>query len=77
MQIYIQDFFGSTPELKLSSKPSSPIMDSHLSPDGSMLAFVKDGELHVMNLSYNEVRQLTVGANTNISVNLHLLFHEL
>ncbi|KAL0542484.1 hypothetical protein IC582_022598 [Cucumis melo] len=65
--IYIQDFFGSTSELKLSSKPTSPIMDAHLSPDGSMLAFVKDGELHVMNLSYNEVRQLTVGANTKIS----------
>lgn len=74
MQIYIQEFFGSTPELKLSSKPSSPIMDPHLSPDGSMLAFVKDGELHVMNLTYNEVRQLTVGANRNISVNLQSCF---
>lgn len=74
MQIYIQDFLGSTPELKLSSKPSSPIMDPHLSPDGSMLAFVKDGDLHVMNLSYNEVRQLTFGANRNISVNLQSFF---
>lgn len=70
MQIYIQDFLGSTPELKLSSKPSSPIMDPHLSPDGTMLAFVNDGDLHVMNLSYNEMRQLTVGANRNILVNL-------
>lgn len=70
VQIYIQDFLGSTPELKLSSKPSSPIMDPHLSPDGSMLAFVRDGELHVMNLSNTEVRQLTVGANQNIVVNM-------
>lgn len=49
-------------------------MDPHLSPDGSMLAFVKDGDVHVMNLSCNEVRQLTVGSNGNISVNLQSFF---
>ncbi|OMO93663.1 hypothetical protein COLO4_16758 [Corchorus olitorius] len=63
--IYFQDFSGSKPVLKLPSLSTSPIIDPHLSPDGTMLAYIRDIELHVMNLLYNEQRQLTFGANGN------------
>lgn len=63
--IYIQDISQSKAELKLSSIPSSPIIDPHLSPDGSMLAYVRDHELHVLNLFTNESKQLTHGAKEN------------
>lgn len=65
--IYLQDL-SRQPELKLPSEPSSPIIDPHLSPDGSMLAFVRDYELHVLNLSDNEPKQLTFGADGNTLV---------
>ncbi|XP_047179553.1 dipeptidyl aminopeptidase 4 [Vigna umbellata] len=60
--IYIQDLSLSKPELKLPCVSGSPIIDPHLSPDGSMLAFVRDCELHVLNLLSNESKQLTRGA---------------
>lgn len=64
--IYFQEVPGSKPELKLPSVASSPIIDAHLSPDCTMLAYVRDYELHVMNLLYNEQRQLTSGADGNV-----------
>ncbi|XP_050387775.1 uncharacterized protein LOC126804055 isoform X2 [Argentina anserina] len=64
--IYIQDLSCSKPELKLPSTPSSPIIDPHLSPDGTMLGYVKDSELHVLNLLYNESKQLTFGARGDV-----------
>jgi len=51
--------------LKLQSAVDSPIIDPHLSPDGNMLAYVKDEELHVLDLSSGESKQLTVGARGN------------
>ncbi|CAJ1974395.1 unnamed protein product [Sphenostylis stenocarpa] len=63
--IYIQDLSLSKPELKLPSVSGSPIIDPHLSPDGSMLAYVRDCELHVLNLLSNESKQLTCGAKEN------------
>ncbi|KAK4436220.1 Dipeptidyl aminopeptidase 4 [Sesamum alatum] len=62
--IYIQDN-AAQPELKLSSASCSPIIDPHVSPDGTMLAYVRDNELHVLNLLYNMSKQLTTGANEN------------
>ncbi|KAL0382439.1 UNVERIFIED_CONTAM: Dipeptidyl aminopeptidase 4 [Sesamum calycinum] len=62
--IYIQDT-ASQPELKLQSASCSTIIDPHVSPDGTMLAYVRDNELHVLNLLYNMSKQLTVGANEN------------
>ncbi|KAL0400600.1 UNVERIFIED_CONTAM: Dipeptidyl aminopeptidase 4 [Sesamum latifolium] len=62
--IYIQDT-AVKPELKLPSVSSSPIIDPHTSPDGTMLAYVRNNELHVLNLLYNMSKQLTVGANKN------------
>ncbi|KAG6534394.1 hypothetical protein ZIOFF_008280 [Zingiber officinale] len=53
------------PELKLTCCASSPIIDPHLSPDGSMLAYVKDDELHVLNPFGGEPKQLTFGAIAN------------
>ncbi|XWS61326.1 hypothetical protein CRYUN_Cryun07bG0116800 [Craigia yunnanensis] len=64
--IYFQEFSGSKSELKLPNMSSSPIINPHLSPDGTMLAYIRDYELHVLNLLYNEQRQLTYGANGNI-----------
>ncbi|XP_051138356.1 uncharacterized protein LOC127256397 [Andrographis paniculata] len=59
--IYIQENFLK-PELKLQSFDSSPIIDPHVSPDGTMLAYVRDNELHVLNLLNNVSKQLTFGA---------------
>lgn len=67
-QIYFQDLSSLKPELKLPSSPLSPIIDAHLSPDGTMIAYVRDFELHVLNLLFNEVRQLTFGAKGNTLV---------
>lgn len=64
-QIYFQDISHSEPELKLLSTSSSPILDPHLSPDGSMLAYVRDNELYVLNLSCGEPKQLTFGLKGN------------
>ncbi|KAI8022619.1 Dipeptidyl aminopeptidase 4 [Camellia lanceoleosa] len=64
--IYFQDL-SLQPELKLISA-SFPIVDPHLSPDGTMLAYVKNYELHVLNLLYNESKQLTFGADGNVLV---------
>ncbi|XP_026658569.2 dipeptidyl aminopeptidase 4 isoform X2 [Phoenix dactylifera] len=63
--VYLQDVCGSEPELKLQSVAGSPVIDPHLSPDGSMLAFVRDDELHVFNLSDGETKQVTIGAKGN------------
>lgn len=68
LQIYLQELYSSKVELKLPSSPFSPIIDPHLSPDGTMLAYVKDSELHVLNLLYNEPKQLTHGAQGNVVV---------
>ncbi|KAG6495834.1 hypothetical protein ZIOFF_043663 [Zingiber officinale] len=63
--VYFQEISGSEPELKLTCCAGSPIIDPHLSPDGSMLAYVKDDELHVLNPSSGEPKQLTFGATAN------------
>lgn len=67
-QIYFQEFSCSKPELKLPSVSCSPIIDPHLSPDGTMVAYVRDWELHVLDLMHNESIQLTYGANGNTLV---------
>ncbi|KAL4575739.1 hypothetical protein LXL04_011823 [Taraxacum kok-saghyz] len=50
------------PQLKLPCD-SSPIIDPHLSPDGTMLAYVRNHELHALDLLYNRSKRLTSGAN--------------
>ncbi|KAJ8771300.1 hypothetical protein K2173_026477 [Erythroxylum novogranatense] len=60
--VYFQEFSSPKSELKLPSSHLSPIIDPHLSPDGTMLAYVKDGELYVLHLLNNETKQLTYGA---------------
>lgn len=74
-QVYFQELCGSEPELKLPCS-GSPIIDPHLSPDGSMLAYVRDDELHVLSLSPGEPKlpnQLTFGARANGKVRYSLL----
>lgn len=51
------------PELILRSSPTSPIIDPRLSPNGLLLAYIRDSELHVHNLLKNQTRQLTIGAS--------------
>ncbi|KAJ6797163.1 Uncharacterized protein M6B38_110365 [Iris pallida] len=63
--VYLQEISGLEPELKLKSVSGSPIIDPHLSPDGTMLAYVRDDELHVLDLFSEETRQLTTGAGQN------------
>uniref|UniRef100_A0A1D1ZB44 Dipeptidyl peptidase 9 n=1 Tax=Anthurium amnicola TaxID=1678845 RepID=A0A1D1ZB44_9ARAE len=63
--IYLQEIGCLGPELKLPATAASPILDPHLSPDGSMLAYVNDDELHILNLSDGEPKQLTFGAKGN------------
>ncbi|KAL9372131.1 hypothetical protein Peur_034375 [Populus x canadensis] len=60
--LYLQELHSSKPELKLPSSALSPVIDPHVSPDGTMLAYIRDSELHVLNLLYNESKQLTHGA---------------
>ncbi|KAI3792970.1 hypothetical protein L1987_35582 [Smallanthus sonchifolius] len=50
------------PQLKLPGG-SSPIVDPHLSPDGTMLAYVRNHELNALDLLYNRSKRLTSGAN--------------
>ncbi|KAM0000557.1 putative dipeptidyl-peptidase IV transcription factor WD40-like family [Helianthus debilis subsp. tardiflorus] len=50
------------PQLKLPGD-SSPIVDPHLSPDGTMLAYVRNHELNALDLLYNKSKRLTSGAN--------------
>ncbi|XP_010541476.1 PREDICTED: uncharacterized protein LOC104814927 [Tarenaya hassleriana] len=61
--VYLQDLSSLNPELVLPSLPTSPIIDPRLSPNGLMLAYVRDSELHVLSLSNNKSQQLTDGAN--------------
>ncbi|KAL5726954.1 dipeptidyl-peptidase IV [Ranunculus cassubicifolius] len=60
--IYIQDLSCPQPELKLPNTPSLPIIEPRVSPDGTMLAYVRNYELHVLNLSEGEPKQITFGA---------------
>ncbi|CAN6564784.1 unnamed protein product [Malus baccata var. baccata] len=64
--IYFQDLSSSNAELNLPRTSGSPIIDPHLSPDGTMLGYVRDCELHVLNLLYNESIQLTYGARGDV-----------
>jgi len=59
---------GSEPVLKLQSSPTSPIIDPLLSPNGSMIAYVKDDELHTLGFSNGETKQLTFGARESRKV---------
>ncbi|KAL2550757.1 prolyl oligopeptidase family protein [Forsythia ovata] len=63
--IYIQDLSIQS-DLKLPSASGTPIIDPHVSPDGTMLAYVRDNELHVFNLVHNVSKQLTSGATGNV-----------
>lgn len=69
-QIYFQDLHLQ-PEMRIASTSSSPVIDPHISPDGTMLAYVRDHELHVLNLLYNELRQVTMGADGINTVSVH------
>ncbi|GAB2265070.1 hypothetical protein Dimus_000138 [Dionaea muscipula] len=60
--IYFQDLSSPKPDLKLQCTPSSPIIDPHLSPDGTLLAFVRDYEVHILDLLHGREKQLTFGA---------------
>ncbi|XP_057951600.1 uncharacterized protein LOC131146203 [Malania oleifera] len=60
--VYFQELSGSS-ELRIESASFSPVIDPHLSPDGTMLAYIRDYELHVIHILYNDPKQLTFGAN--------------
>ena len=58
---YVKDDIHSPARL-LVSFDSGPILDPQLSPDGSMVAFVRDAELYVASVDGGETRQITHGA---------------
>eukprot|EP01018_Ginkgo_biloba_P023452 Gb_24006 [translate_table: standard] len=63
--IYFQDIPGSELHLRLPSTSWSPIIDPQLSPDGHMIAFVRDDEIYVMPVTYGDPKQITSGARGN------------
>jgi hypothetical protein len=46
----------------VASTPGAPVLDPQLSPDGTMLAYVRGDELHVTPSTSGEAKQLTFGA---------------
>lgn len=64
-QIYSQTNADNS-ELLVPNVSGLPIIDPHLSPDGTRLAYVRDNELHMLNLIYNVSKQLTTEANETI-----------
>ena len=59
--IYAKDSIDSPARLLVSSE-AGPIIDPQLSPDGSVVAFVRDAELHVASVDGGEILQITQGA---------------
>ena len=58
---YVKDDIHSPARLLVSSGSGS-ILNPQLSPDGSMVAFVRDAELYVASVDGGETRQITHGA---------------
>ena len=58
---YVKDDIHSPARLLVSSDSGS-ILNPQLSPDGSMVAFVRDAELYVASVDGGETRQITHGA---------------
>ena len=59
--VYLKDGIDSPARLLVSSD-SGPVINPQLSPDGSMVAFVRDTELHLASVENGETRQITHGA---------------
>ncbi|KAL5225401.1 hypothetical protein ABZP36_012040 [Zizania latifolia] len=56
-----QDLSGTEPVFKLPSSPTSPIVDPHLSPDVSMIAYVRGDDLHTVGIGVVLVKFLRHG----------------
>lgn len=63
--IYVQDVPGSELLLRLESTSTSPILEPQLSPDGCMIAYVRDDEIYVLPITYGEPKQISFGARGN------------
>ena len=59
--VYLKDGIDSPSRLLVSSE-SGPVINPQLSPDGSVVAFVRDAELHIAPVNGGEPRQITQGA---------------
>jgi dipeptidyl-peptidase 4 len=60
-KIYVQDPTDEAPRLILDAQETPP-QDPQISPDGNWVAFVQDGELHVLSCEGGTPRQITGGA---------------
>ncbi len=59
--VYVQE--GADGDLSMVvSTDGGPVLDPTLSPDGAMVAFVRDGEIHVAAVGGGPARQVTHGA---------------
>ncbi len=56
----------TTREVRFLTGDTAPELSFEFSPDGGMLAFVRDGELHCLNISTGESRQLTVSTDGRV-----------
>ncbi|MDQ3574135.1 MAG: S9 family peptidase [Actinomycetota bacterium] len=59
--VYVQEQAGGRVR-KVVGDDDGPVLDPSLSPDGAMVAFVRDGEVHVTSAEGGPPRQLTHGA---------------
>ena len=58
--------------MKICGSPLSPILDPTVSPDGSMIAYVREEELFVASLRCGEPKQITFGAREAGKVNFNI-----
>ncbi len=59
--VYVQEGAGGSLR-KVLATAEGPVLDPSLSPDGTLVAFVRDGELHVAEAVGGRARQVTSGA---------------
>ena len=59
--VYLKDGIDSPARLLVSSE-SGPVLNPQLSPNGSMVAFVRDSQIYIASVDDGAIRQITHGA---------------
>lgn len=61
-RLYVKNGLDSESQ-ELPAAEGKPIIDPHFSPDGSMVSYVQDGEIYVLDLDGSQPLQVTQGVN--------------
>ena len=61
-RLYVKDGLESEAR-ELMAVEGKPVIDPHFSPDGSMVSYVQDGEIYVLDLNGGQPVQVTQGVN--------------